>query len=194
MQDAYSIHTFDHANGVTPVLAALGVNKRTQWRPHTFALNRYLREQGALTIVVEHCYVDAGYLSDYGNYYARCYASYPRTTRRLHYFARELDEATFTAFVLGTDMELAAALQDSYLGFSVAQAVTGNDLWQDLPACLPRARQGPDEPAPLSGQAPLRPVAVRAAAARGQCRVPGTGPRGGRLFDRRHLVCAARQP
>jgi hypothetical protein len=119
MQDAYSIHTFDHANGVTPVLAALGVNKRTQWRPHTFALNRYLREQGALTIVVEHCYVDAGYLSDYGNYYARCYASYPRTTRRLHYFARELDEATFTAFVLGTDMELAAALQDSYLGFSV---------------------------------------------------------------------------
>jgi hypothetical protein len=119
MHDAYSIFPFDSTTGVTAVLAALNVKKRTQLRSQTFALNRYLREQGARTTVVERCYVDAGYLSDYANYYARCYASYPRTTTRLHYFARELDTADFEKFIRGTDSELAGSMQASYLGFSV---------------------------------------------------------------------------
>jgi hypothetical protein len=82
----------------------------------------YLRELGAQTIVVEDPYTDAGFLDDYTEYYARCFADYSRRCKRLHFFRRELTDADLRGLIRRPlSKNEAEALDREYLGFIVAR-------------------------------------------------------------------------
>src|SRR5580658_8197536 len=66
--------------------------------PATY-LHQYLAFMQAATIVVEDVYTDADFLDDYTAYYARCYSSFGRRCKRLHFFRRDLTEENFTELV-----------------------------------------------------------------------------------------------
>jgi hypothetical protein len=80
----------------------------------------YLKEIGSTTIVTELVYVDADYLDDYANFYAKSFEKIPNRCRRLHFFKTEIkDDSEFLQFVRAE--RDAKELQDNYLGFIVAR-------------------------------------------------------------------------
>jgi hypothetical protein len=80
----------------------------------------YLDHLGARTIVTELDYVDADYLDDYSNFYAKSFESISNHCRRLHFFITEIkDDLEFLGYVRAE--REAEALQKSYLGFVVAR-------------------------------------------------------------------------
>ena len=82
----------------------------------------YLRTLNALTIVTEYEYTDHDYLDDYATYYARCFRSYERRCKRLHFFAAPLSQETFLAALTGNSLSAEEVqLQEVYLGFIVAR-------------------------------------------------------------------------
>ncbi len=90
-------------------------------------LGDYLSQLNAGTIVVEEPYTDADFLDDYTAYYARCFSSYGRWCRRLHFFSRSFDGEEFKGLV-----DHQSSLQSDYLGFVVArplpQAIIGRSV------------------------------------------------------------------
>ena len=96
----------------------------------------YLKYIGAATIVTEHEYIDADYLDDFASFYVKSFAHIPNRCRRLHFFAKEFDEATFAQMVKGeADTSL---LEKQYLGFVVARplpsAIIGRTVVQTYPS------------------------------------------------------------
>lgn len=82
----------------------------------------YLTDLGASTIVVEDPYTDADFLDDYTAYYARCFSSYGRRCKRLHFFRRGFTEESLRD-LLRTSLtkDEKDALQADYVGFVVAR-------------------------------------------------------------------------
>ncbi len=99
-------------------------------RQHSNYLHGYLTQIGAGTLVVESPYTDADYLDGFTAYYAKCFANFQRSCKRLHVFrgSRALDIAT--KINSGTlSREEPDGLREDYLGFIVArplpQAIIG---------------------------------------------------------------------
>jgi hypothetical protein len=93
----------------------------------------YLADLGAATILVEDPYTDAGFLDDYTAYYARCFSSYGRRCKRLHFLRRALtDDSLRTLIRSRLTNEEKSALEADYLGFVVArplpQAIIGRTV------------------------------------------------------------------
>lgn len=102
-------------------------------------LRCYLEYLKASTIVIESQYIDKDYLEDFAAYYVRCFQSYERYSRRLHFFATDFAKELFVSFVRGvsTDEE-ERAFRDSYLGFIVARplpdAIIGRTVLRTYPS------------------------------------------------------------
>lgn len=102
-------------------------------------LRRYLEFLGVQTIVVENGYVDGDYLDDFASYYVRCFRSYDRHCKRLHFFDRAIDKEEFLQFIRGDLLSwYIPDLKGSYLGFVVArplpEAIIGRTLLKTYPA------------------------------------------------------------
>jgi hypothetical protein len=91
-------------------------------RARTNYLNRYLVDIGARTIIVEHDYTDGDYLDDFASYYVKCYHSYPRRCKRLHFFASHITREGFLDLVRG-DLQPSdeSDVRKAYLGFVIAR-------------------------------------------------------------------------
>lgn len=98
-------------------------------------LYNYLTRLGARMIIVEPAYIDAGYLDDYAAYYVKCFKTYDRHCKRIHFFSEEISSDDFLHIVDGkvSDDEL-QKFTDSYLGFVVARplpdAIIGRTVLQ----------------------------------------------------------------
>lgn len=93
----------------------------SQQRPAQYVFG-YLTEINAQTLVVEQKYIDGDYLDDYSSYYARCFQSYDRFCRRLHFFSAVYEPSSFIEILVGKPLDI--VLQDfskQYLGFVVAR-------------------------------------------------------------------------
>jgi hypothetical protein len=89
-------------------------------KPHVVYLERYLRNIGAKTIVVEKHYIDRDYLEDFAEYYVRCFHQYSHRCTRLHFFSLDFDEQQFSRFLLDVDnVTNINSLRETYLGFIV---------------------------------------------------------------------------
>jgi hypothetical protein len=85
-------------------------------------LDKYLSKLNAVTIIAEKDYTDTDYLDDYAAYYVKCFVSYPRRCKRLHFFSSKINEKHFLRVVegKGTKREL-IRFQEAYIGFIVAR-------------------------------------------------------------------------
>lgn len=88
---------------------------------HVSYLFGYLDSLKAKSLIVESPYVDGDYLDDYTAYYARCFTSFGRWTKRLHFFDETISEADFARLMGGVSEEEAKFFQEYYLGFIVAR-------------------------------------------------------------------------
>lgn len=80
----------------------------------------YLATIGVKTIVTELDYVDADYLDDYANFYAKSFEGISNRCRRLHFLKLDIkDDAAFLEYVRGERPP--NELQDNYAGFVVAR-------------------------------------------------------------------------
>ncbi len=68
-------------------------------KPHIAYFRTYFDKLGPSSIVVEGDYIDRDYMDDYANYYARCFADYPRRCMRLHFFCHAFGLADFRALL-----------------------------------------------------------------------------------------------
>ncbi|MEA1992933.1 MAG: hypothetical protein U9N35_00850 [Euryarchaeota archaeon] len=83
-------------------------------------LAEYLKKLGVSTVIIEHKYVDKDYLIDYSNFYSRSFYSYPRFTKRLHFFSIEFSKEDFKKALVSNDWEW---LKKEYKGFTVIKPV-----------------------------------------------------------------------
>lgn len=90
-------------------------------KTHSVYFEGYFDALQAKTIVVEENYIDHDYLDDFTAYYVKCFHSYPRHTRRLHFFSAPFDGIKFAAVLRGEDSETLKSLKSGYLGFVVVK-------------------------------------------------------------------------
>jgi hypothetical protein len=108
---------------------------------HAEFFKSYFEELGARTILVEEEYTDRDYLEDYAAYYSRCFHSFPRTCRRLHFLATELAKVEYDRILSGDDT-LRGRVQQNYLGFVVVRPIPGYAIGR---TCLRTySEHGPD--------------------------------------------------
>ncbi|WP_306598844.1 hypothetical protein [Geothrix sp. 21YS21S-2] len=85
-------------------------------------LDSYFSTIQPATMVVEQEYVDRDYLEDYSSYYVRCFSSYPRFCKRIHFFSKPFTEEDFFNILRAEASEITIQdLQDSFLGFIVVK-------------------------------------------------------------------------
>lgn len=72
-------------------------------------------------ILVEKQYVDHDFLEDYAAYYARCFQSFKRFCRRIHFFAHEFNQDDLSSALESGVSPLFDDLRRSYLGFIVVR-------------------------------------------------------------------------
>jgi hypothetical protein len=85
-------------------------------------LAKYLARLGARLIIVEPAYIDAGYLDDYAAYYVKCFKTYDRRCKRIHFFSKQISADDFLGIVDGKASKLELGrFTNSYLGFVVAR-------------------------------------------------------------------------
>lgn len=85
-------------------------------------LAKYLARLRACLIISEPDYTDAGYLDDFAAYYVKCFKSYDRRCKRLHFFSEEITKEAFLRIIEGKATHAACKrFADSYLGFIVAR-------------------------------------------------------------------------
>ena len=82
----------------------------------------YLEELGCKKIVVEEEYVDKEFLEDYSHYYSKCFRSYNRYCKRLHFF-KDLDGDKLVSYfsTKKIDKSYHDTLQKNYLGYIVVK-------------------------------------------------------------------------
>ncbi|SOE98046.1 hypothetical protein SAMN05446635_6003 [Burkholderia sp. OK233] len=81
---------------------------------------RYLRDLGALSVLLEFQYVDKDYLDDFSRYYVRRFSSNGHKCARLHFFSREIDHGKLDDLLAGKGSpSFRCELQAAYLGFMV---------------------------------------------------------------------------
>ncbi|HTZ95424.1 MAG TPA: hypothetical protein VMB18_03435 [Terriglobales bacterium] len=113
-------------------VAEVSANRRAAY------LSDYLREIGARTIVIENEYVDGDYLDDYASFYAKCFEKYPKTCKRIHFFATEVTNDDFKNIILNkADSGVVQRFAEGYLGFVVARplprAIIGRTVLKTYP-------------------------------------------------------------
>lgn len=74
------------------------------------------------TILIEPDYVSRDYLHDYASYYALCFEKYEKVCKRVHFFANEFDEDSFSIEILKT-AEASAGFWNHYVGFIVIKPI-----------------------------------------------------------------------
>ena len=85
-------------------------------------LTNYLTRLNTRLIIVEPAYIDAGYLDDYAAYYVKCFKTYDRRCKRIHFFSEEFSVTDFLRIIDGkTSKAVRKKFSDSYLGFVVAR-------------------------------------------------------------------------
>jgi hypothetical protein len=83
---------------------------------------RYLKDLGAVTIILEFEYVDKDYLDDFAKFYIRRFNSNGHKCARLHFFSAEFDHATLNEYLIEKPLDdLSVMLQTDYLGFMVVK-------------------------------------------------------------------------
>lgn len=102
-------------------------------------LSDYLLAVQVRTIVIENEYIDGDYLDDFSNYYVKCFKTYERKCRRLHFFSVDLtSEQLSQAITASSDSAEVKKIQSAYLGFVVARplpdAVIGRTALKTYPA------------------------------------------------------------
>jgi hypothetical protein len=102
-------------------------------------LSDYLLAVNAKSMIIELDYVDGDYLDDFSNYYVKCFKSYQRKCKRLHFFAIDLTADHVSALVAEpARVEDVKTLQCAYLGFVVARplpnAVIGRTVLKTYPS------------------------------------------------------------
>ena len=135
MPDAFRVVTFtpetlsEEVKHGTCTDADVRQNRRVQY------LKDYLLAIGVRTIVTELEYVDADYLDDYANFYAKSFEAIPNRCRRLHFFTDAIDAASLEAVMLGDASP--AGMQTAYAGFMVARplptAIVGRTVLKTYP-------------------------------------------------------------
>ncbi|MGD0567030.1 MAG: hypothetical protein ABSA78_01390 [Candidatus Sulfotelmatobacter sp.] len=88
-------------------------------------LFRVLTDQlHAKTMLVELDYTDRVYLDDFAAYYVRCFRSYARRCKRLHFFGSVLDFLEFERFITTPDSDSEIKqLAQNYKGFIVVRPI-----------------------------------------------------------------------
>lgn len=88
-------------------------------------IKNYLERLGCKTIVCETSYIDKWFLYDYGQYFLKCFADYPSSCSRLHFFSHEFDIEKFnnSLFSSSPDQSFKDELSESYLGFMVVKPI-----------------------------------------------------------------------
>lgn len=82
----------------------------------------YLHEIGVETVVVEGCYVDRDFLDDFAHYYVKCFNSYDRFCKRLHFFDFPFTTEDLRIFLQDESGKLnQSTLQKGYKGFIVVK-------------------------------------------------------------------------
>jgi hypothetical protein len=79
----------------------------------------YLKDLQAKTIIVEYDYTDRDYLDDFAAYYVRCFQSYERRCKRVHFFSTIINEVIIKNIIRNESSD--GELCNSYLGFVVAR-------------------------------------------------------------------------
>jgi hypothetical protein len=87
-------------------------------------IEKYVREIGCKSVVVEEGYVDRDYLIDYANYYSRSHEPVERTVTRLHFFKGEF---SCLKFLQEFGESKLSNLCGEYLGFSVVKPIRNRD-------------------------------------------------------------------
>jgi hypothetical protein len=98
-------------------------------------LYNYLHKIGVKSILVEDPYTDRDYLDDYCAYYARCFATFDRRCKRLHFF--RLSPAPVRRALTSNKANSVARLQEHYKGFVVVRplpkAIVGRTVLEPYP-------------------------------------------------------------
>ena len=81
-------------------------------------------------VVVENNYIDQHYLTDYAEYFVKCFKSYPRNCSRMHFFDFRFLDSQFIKNVLSGDVHpyTFSKLQDAYLGYIVIRPIPSRFL------------------------------------------------------------------
>ncbi|MBK8982402.1 MAG: hypothetical protein IPM38_08830 [Ignavibacteria bacterium] len=72
----------------------------------------------AKTIIIEKNYISKSYITDYADYYSKCFKDYGRITNRIHFFSSNIDDDKFLELLSSGQED---SFWDSYLGFIVAK-------------------------------------------------------------------------
>lgn len=122
----YTVIKFEESTFHT--LFSVGEDKNLHARKNqVIYLGTYLKAKGAKTVIIENDYIDRSYLEDYSAYYSRCFNSYEKKCKRLHFFKDYgplpgISEEEFYQWLIHGDGILTSErLEDNYLGFIVVK-------------------------------------------------------------------------
>ncbi|CAO3413916.1 hypothetical protein [Azospirillum argentinense] len=104
--------------------AVADTRKRVESKQHYRFLTKYftaLESRAPRTIVIEKQYVDHDFLEDYAAYYSRCFQSFERFCRRIHFFSADFCQDDLRGALENGASPLFDALKRSYLGFIVVR-------------------------------------------------------------------------
>lgn len=120
MEKAYTVTSYDIDHLKSALSKASGVNSSIiEGKFHSGYFREYFSALGAKTIVIEANYVDHDYLDDYTAFYVKCLTNYPRTCKRLHFFASKFSERQLNYLLSGKRTRLTLPiLQEAYLASS----------------------------------------------------------------------------
>ena len=98
----------------------------------------YLTSINAKTVVIEADYIDRDYLDDFASFYVKCFNTYNRRCKRVHFFACAFTAEQFAVCIRGSDEGLTEArLQQHYLGFVVARPLPDAVIGRTILATYP---------------------------------------------------------
>jgi len=84
----------------------------------------YLKHLDVVSMIQEIEYVDSDYMNDFAAYYAKCFSSFSKFTRRIHFFAIQIGRDEFSTALSDPASPLRQRLHDDpdlYLGFIVVK-------------------------------------------------------------------------
>ncbi len=90
---------------------------RLRNKPQVSFFESYFSHLQAQMFIAEIPYIDHDYLSDYADYYVKCFKEYNKKCMRLHFFKKVFSEESFYSF--NDNILSKAEINDSYLGFTV---------------------------------------------------------------------------
>ncbi len=100
-------------------------------------ISDYLADLKAKTIVIENDYIDGDYLEDFASYYVRCFQTYERRCKRLHFYKINFDDNSFKKLITTKNSNDVKNFNENYLGFVVVRplpsAIVGRTVLKTYP-------------------------------------------------------------